>query len=371
MKKFAVLNLVLVVTLLLSGIALAQEPEGDFGVIQRTASTFLADWSPTISADDLYDNLNDGDTSNDPFIVSVRAPEAYALGHIPGAINIPWKSIAKEESLAMLPTDQQIVVYCYTGHTGQVAATILGLLGYDVKNLKFGMMGWSKNDEVLGTTRFGPDTDQRDYPTETDENVATETYDYPTLDVGGADARETVRLRADEFLANWSPTTSADAVFDILNDGDDTNDPVIVSVRSAEHYALGHVPTAINIPWTQIAEPENLAKLPPDQPIVTYCYTGHTGEVSAVILGMLGYDVTNMKYGMMAWTENQDIRVAAPYDVATAPDYAIEGTLAGEPAAPETVPETGGMGLPLEAVLIGLGTLTAAAGALLQRRKAA
>ena len=45
----------------------------------------------------------------------------------------------------MLPMDQPIVVYCYTGHTGQVAATILRALGYDVQNLKFGMMGWSDN----------------------------------------------------------------------------------------------------------------------------------------------------------------------------------------------------------------------------------
>ena len=61
---------------------------------------------PVISADALYENLNDGDTSNDPFIVSVRSAEHYALGHIPGAINIPWKQIAEPENLAKLPTDQ-------------------------------------------------------------------------------------------------------------------------------------------------------------------------------------------------------------------------------------------------------------------------
>jgi len=379
MKRFALLNLFLVLALLLPGMVIAQEPQGDFGVIQRTASSFLAGWTPTINADDLYDILNDGDTSNDPFIVSVRSAEHYALGHIPGAINIPWKEIAKEANLAKLPTDRQIVTYCYTGHTGQVAATILGLLGYDVVNLKYGIMGWTKNDEVLATTRFGPDTDQRDYAVETEANEATETYDYPELEVGGANAQETIRLRADEFLAEWNPTTSADAIFDILNDGDDSNDPVIVSARSAEDYAKGHVPGAINIPWKQIAEPESLAMLPADEPIVTYCYTGHTGQVTAVVLGMLGYDVTNLKYGMMGWTEDADVVATAIYDPETAPDYAVEGTAAEAAApeaeqqatAPETVPETGGAGLPLEAVLIGMGTLAAAAGTLLQRRKAA
>ncbi len=388
MKKLTVLNLVLIFSLLLAGVALAQEPSGDFGVVQRTAETFLSDWRPTISADALYENLNDGDTSNDPFIVSVRAPDAYALGHIPGAINIPWKQIAQTDSLAKLPTDQQIVVYCYTGHTGQVAATILGLLGYDVVNLKFGIMGWTKNDEVLGTTRFGPTTDQRDYPVETTVNEATETYDYPQLDTGASDPQEIVRVAADTWLnSGAAPTMSADALFDNLNDGDTSNDPVVVSVRAPDAYALGHIAGAINIPWTQIANPENLAKLPPDKPIVVYCYTGHTGQVAATVLSVLGYDVTNLKYGMMGWTANDEVLATTRFDPATQPDYGIVGTAAqaaetatpaaetatpaaAETATPATMPQTGGAPFPLEGLLLGFGTLTAAAGLYLRRRKA-
>jgi rhodanese-related sulfurtransferase len=370
MKKFAVLNLVLVLSLLLGTAALAQE--GDFGVVQRTTDAALDGWKPVISADALYENLMDGDTSNDPFIVSVRAADVYALGHIPGAINIPWNQIAKAENLAKLPTDQPIVVYCYTGHTGQVAATVLKSLGYDVQNLKFGMMGWTLNDEVLGTTRFGADTDARDYPTETTVNEATETYDFPAMDTGADDPTEIVRVAADMALDGWKPVTSADAVFENLSDGDTSNDPVVVSVRAADAYALGHIAGAINIPWNQVAKPENLAKLPADQPIVVYCYTGHTGQVAATVLKMLGYDVVNLKYGMMGWTLNDEILGTGRYDAATAPDYTLEGTaVAAAPEAPETVPETGGMALPVEGLLLGFGTLTAAAGLYLRRRKAA
>ncbi|MGD2205805.1 MAG: rhodanese-like domain-containing protein [Anaerolineae bacterium] len=373
MKKLTVLNLVLVLSLVLSITALAQE--GDFGVVQRTADAALDGWKPVISADALYENLNDGDTSNDPVVVSVRSAEHYALGHIPGAINIPWREIAKSENLAKLPTDQPIVVYCYTGHTGQVATTVLRSLGYDVVNLKFGIMGWTLNDEVLVATRFGPDTDQRDYPLETEANEAAETYDYPVLDTGAEDAQEIVRIAADTALADWSPTTSADALFDNLNDGDTSNDPVVVSVRGADHYALGHIAGAINIPWNQIAKAENLAKLPTDQPIVVYCYTGHTGQVAATVLAMLGYDVANLKYGMMSWTADDEVLGTSRYDPATAPDYAVEGTAveeaAEEAAAPETMPETGGLPFPVEGVLVGFGALTAAAGLYLRRRKAA
>jgi rhodanese-related sulfurtransferase len=386
MKKLAVLNLVLALSLLLGSAALAQEPEGDFGVIQRTLDAALDGWSPVIGADALFENLNDGDTSNDPFIVSVRAPDDYALGHIPGAINIPWKTIAKPESLAQLPTDKPIVVYCYTGHTGQLSATILKALGYDVQNLKFGMMGWTQNDKVLATTRFGPDTDQRDYPTETEANEATETYAYPEVATGEEDAFEIVRVAADTWInSDASPIVSADSVFDVLNDGDDSNDPFIVSVRAPDDYALGHIPGAINIPWAAIAKPENLAKLPADKPIRTYCYTGHTGQVAGTALGLLGYDVANIKYGMMAWTEDDEVLATARYNPETSPDYTIEGTAAEAPAAeevvaeetaaeetaPATVPETGGAAFPVEGLLLGFGTLTAAAGLYLRRRNAA
>jgi rhodanese-related sulfurtransferase len=278
------------------------------------------------------------------------------------------------------------VVYCYTGHTGQLSATILKALGYDVQNLKFGMMGWTQNDKVLATTRFGPDTDQRDYPTETEANEATETYAYPEVATGEEDAFEIVRVAADTWInSDASPIVSADSVFDVLNDGDDSNDPFIVSVRAPDDYALGHIPGAINIPWAAIAKPENLAKLPADKPIRTYCYTGHTGQVAGTALGLLGYDVANIKYGMMAWTEDDEVLATARYNPETSPDYTIEGTAAEAPAAeevvaeetaaeetaPATVPETGGAAFPVEGLLLGFGTLTAAAGLYLRRRNAA
>ena len=261
-KHFAFIILALLLVLSIATPVLAQEPTGDFGVIQRAADAYLSSTTPVITADALYENLNDGDASNDPFIVSVRSSDHYALGHIPGAINIPWRNIAKPESLMQLPTDRQIVVYCYTGHTGQVTQAVLGALGYDVINLKSGMMGWTKNDEVLATTRFGPDTDQRDYPLETEANEATDTYDFPQLDTGQEEVEDIIAAAADAWLSSGAaPVTTADALFEILNDGDESNDPVVLSVRSADHYALGHVPGAINISWREVAKPENLAKV--------------------------------------------------------------------------------------------------------------
>jgi rhodanese-related sulfurtransferase len=300
------------------------EEGSELAILANHISERLAEWTPTMSADDLYENLNDGDDSNDPFILSVRSAEHYALGHIPGAYNIPWKEIADPENLAMLPTDQQIVTYCYTGHTGQVAATLLRIFGYDAINLKFGMMGWTDDDDVLATARYAG---AAGYPVETEANELTETYEPPVLETGEADAIAIAQARAQAFLADWTPTMSADDLYENLNDGDDSNTPFILSVRSAEHYALGHVPGAHNIPWKAIANPENLVKLPTDQQIVTYCYTGHTGQVAATSLALLGYDVTNLKFGMMGWTDDDEVLATSRY--AGAPGYPTEGEAAG------------------------------------------
>jgi rhodanese-related sulfurtransferase len=351
----------------------AADPTGDLAVIQKAADNYLGTvGKPVISADALYENLNDGDTSNDPFIVSVRKPEHYALGHVPGAINIPWKNIAETDNLAKLPKDRQIVVYCYTGHTGQIASTVLNLLGYDAVNLKFGIMGWTKDDDVLATKRFGPDSGQQDYRLETEANEATETYDFPTVSTGGADDFEIVRLAADNWLKSVeSPVITADSVFENMNDGDTSNDYFVLSVRGADDYAKGHVPGAINIGWKAVAKPENMAKLPPDKPIAVYCYTGHTGMVAATVLGIMGYDTHNIKFGMMAWTKDDEVFAQTRFDPTTQPDYRLEKA----EATPAELPATGGVLVwhqiaAVRLIMVGLLSLsTGAVGFFVSRRR--
>jgi rhodanese-related sulfurtransferase len=292
----------------LSGRAVGDGDE--FTLLAEHITAELAEWKPTISAEALFENLSDGDESNDPFILSVRSREHYDLGHVPGAYNIPWREIASDGNLAYLPTDRQIVVYCYTGHTGQVAATILNVLGYNVTNLKFGMMGWTEDAEVLATTPFAA---AGGYPVETDVNSLTEVYETPVLETGEGDPIAVAKVRAQALLGDWTPVTTAEALFENLSDGDTTNDPFVLSVRSPDHYALGHVTDSYNIPWREVAEPDNLALLPTETQILGYCYTGHTGQVAATALSLLGYDVTNLKFGMMGWTDDAEVLATTPF----------------------------------------------------------
>jgi rhodanese-related sulfurtransferase len=330
LRRFLPLLLVVVISLSLFA-ACQTATVSEFDAVRAAADGYLTS-SPkwNISTQDLYMLLNDGDAGNDPFIVSVRAASQYEKGHIPGAINIGLAALTEPDNLAKLPTDRKIVVYCYTGHTGSQATALLNLMGYDASNLKFGMTAWTKDTEIA-PGRFEPEKHRMDYAFETGSGAAAQTYALPVLEnsVSG-DASEIVRAAAEAYLTSspkWNISTQD--LYMLLNDGDAGNDPFILSVRAASQYEKGHVPGAINIGLAALADPANLAKLPTDKKIVVYCYTGHTGSQAAAILNVLGYDVSNLKFGMTAWTEDTDIAPGAFSNDTAAMEYSfVTGTSA-------------------------------------------
>lgn len=113
-----------------------------------------------ISAADLYLNLNDGDTSNDPFLLSYWNETSYNGGHIPGSFRFEPGSLGPDELLEYVPTNKQIVVWCYTGQTSAQVSTYLNMLGYNAYSLSFGMN--AINPALCGTSIFHAPT--TDYP---------------------------------------------------------------------------------------------------------------------------------------------------------------------------------------------------------------
>ena len=100
-----------------------------------------------------------------PQILSVRGGGDYAKGHIPGAINVGWKDVALEQNAAKLDPGQPVYVYCYTGHTGSLAASALRLLGYDARNVLYGMCGWRPASAVSATQLLNFDLNRAwDFP---------------------------------------------------------------------------------------------------------------------------------------------------------------------------------------------------------------
>jgi len=300
----------------LSGASPAAPAISPFDVIATAADDYLNDPNPELnisSKDLLAAMLTDG-----PYIISDRKPEDYATGHIPGAVNLPASVLFKPENLAKLPKDSKIVPYCYTGHSGSQVAAMLNICGYDATNLLWGIMGWTTNTTVANKQFSNPDTD---LPTETTANQLTGTYSLPTVNVTSLTSEsDIIRIACDNYATAGLKNIKAADLNALITDGDSSNDPIIISVRKAEDYAKGHIPGAVNIGLTDIAKKENLQKLDPDRQIVVYCYTGRTGSQATAILNVLGYNATNLLWGMSGWTTDPVV-AAKRFDPDTSPDY--------------------------------------------------
>ncbi len=76
-------------------------------------------------------------------LLDVRSPEAFALGHVPGARNLPHGKIIASR-MAAHPPGTLFVTYCAGPHCNgaQRGAIRLARLGLPVKIMLGGMTGW-------------------------------------------------------------------------------------------------------------------------------------------------------------------------------------------------------------------------------------
>ncbi len=299
----------------------------EFDVISDAVEAYFTGATATMTAAALYNNLNDGNAANDPFVLDVRGTSDFTAGHVPGSVNIPFREIAKASNQSSLPTDKEkeIVVVCYTGHTACQSAAYLGSIGYiKAKAMKFGMTSWTVDPTyfpwITSNPVYDSEVDCGDYPIST-EAVTPGTHTLPTVEnTTSSDDVEIVRAAADAYLSSGAaPTISSMTLYNNLNDGNAANDPFILDARGSTDYAATHVVGAVNIAWKTVADPANLAKLPTDKQIVVICYTGHTASYATMALNILGYDAVALKYGMTSWTvdpaKNPSITTVPAYDV--------------------------------------------------------
>lgn len=333
-KSLFVFIAILALVSLTVGSALAAGP------VQTAAETYFAGGTKNMKAADLFANLNDGDTSNDPMRIDIRQAADYEKGHIPGAINMPGTSIFTPENLAKLPKDKAIVLNCYTGQTASQATAALRMMGYDAYNLLYGIPSWGTAEGIAYSFNAGQSGNYK---------VSTEPAQFEGTFTPPAPLGATPEAAAQAYFAGGFKATKAADLFANLNDGDDSNNPVILDLRSAEHYAAGHIPGAINVAPKDLFTEAGLAKLPTDKQIVPYCYSGQTSSQVTAALRMLGYDAYNLQFGAASWAIVND--AATPvWDVSKSGNYKLEGAPAAAaapapaptaPAAPAALPTTG------------------------------
>lgn len=113
-----------------------------------------------------------------------------------------------------------------------------------------------------------------------------------------ADFEDILLLRLTKLLAStkkdWRyilPTT-------LKKDIEKGKDYYLLDTRRSQDFKECHIEGAKNIFWLDILKKENLSKLPKNKRIIICCYVGHTASQILIILALLGYKVSVLKFGM-------------------------------------------------------------------------
>jgi ArsR family transcriptional regulator len=120
--------------------ALRRVAERSVAEMERVVGSYFRardDLDP-VTREDLVARLKDGCTT----LLDVRPDDEYALGHLPGALNIPLREL--EQRLAELPPDHLIVAYCRGPYCvlSFEAVAALRARGYTVRRLEDGYPEW-------------------------------------------------------------------------------------------------------------------------------------------------------------------------------------------------------------------------------------
>ncbi|MBK7031533.1 MAG: rhodanese-like domain-containing protein [Bacteroidales bacterium] len=167
-------------------------------------------------------------------------------------------------------------------------------MGYDkVFSMKWGMCAWNAAFAGKWNTAIG---NGNAYATQfvTTETAKASKGELPVLSTGKTTGQEILEARVAELLtAGFTPASiSNQSVFNDLSAN------YIVNYWSAAHYAIGHIPGAIQYtPKETIKLAADLKTLPTNKPIVVYCYTGQTSAFLAAYLRLIGYDAKSLLYG--------------------------------------------------------------------------
>lgn len=73
----------------------------------------------------------------------------------------------------------------------------------------------------------------------------------------------------------------------------------LIDVRTAEEFATGHIPGAVNIPLQELGQ--RLNEVAADQPLVLYCRSGNRSTQAATLLSGQGYTGIYNLGGISAW----------------------------------------------------------------------
>ncbi|MBP6297898.1 MAG: hypothetical protein KA401_01015 [Anaerolineae bacterium] len=230
-------------------------------------------------------------------LLDVRQPEEYAAGHLDKSFNIPIRELG--QNLQYLPDlNADIVVICQGGGRATLAATSLGLLGYEnVRVLKGGYGAWAAEELPFITDAY-----------------TSEAGTAPRFDAVVFEAVDTYLSTLPEGFGFVSAQNLATELME--------NPPLLIDVRGLDEWNAGYIDGAQYIWINEFMSRQSEWPADKDAKIVIYCGSGYRGSIATVMMRLMGYtNVRNMSGGVNAWT-------AAGFPlVTTAPEFDLSAHL--------------------------------------------
>lgn len=120
--------------------ALGRVGERNVAEVNRVMTDYFhaRDALEAVSREDLVSRLHDGLVT----VLDVRPEDEFALGHLPGALNIPLAEL--DRRLAELPANREVIAYCRGPYCvlSFEAVAALRMRGYVVHRLEDGYPEW-------------------------------------------------------------------------------------------------------------------------------------------------------------------------------------------------------------------------------------
>ena len=96
---------------------------------------------------------------------------------------------------------------------------------------------------------------------------------------------------------DWNYITPYDFYHQYFVKPDKMKKIYLIDLRKKDEFEQFHIKGSHNIFWLDLLNEKNMKKIPKDKKIFLICYVGHTSSQAMVLLKLLGYDVTSIKFG--------------------------------------------------------------------------
>ncbi|MFG2822440.1 rhodanese-like domain-containing protein [Kitasatospora sp. NPDC048365] len=185
-------------------------------------------------------------------LVDARDPQAFAAGHLRGALNVPADGRFAEQAGTVLDPAATLLVLAPEGREPETV-TRLARIGFDR------VAGYAADAEAV-------------------------------LRAAGGEVGPAPRVTVAELRSGLDRTEDR---------------PVVVDVRGEGERALGRIEGSLHLPLAEL--PRRLAEIPADRPVVVHCAGGHRSSIAASLLRHHGRaDVADLLGGYGAWEAAAD-----------------------------------------------------------------